>query len=96
MKKDTYLSWDQYLLLESQHHHVINQIIADAKQSDSRQRTFLALVKEQGQGQDGDRILVFFSLGGLGEAAHLTDATGRKLGFPFGRNRTWQVRSRIP
>lgn len=96
MKKDTYLSWDQYLLLESQHHRAIDQIIADAKQSDSRQRTFLAFVRKQGQGQDSDRILVFFSLGGLGEAAHLSDAVGRKLGFPFGRNRTWEVRFRVP
>ncbi len=91
MKKDNYLSWDQYLLLEPQHHRAIDQIIADAKQLDSRPRTFLALVREQSQDQDGDRLLVFFSLGVPGEAALLADSMGRKLGFPFGRNRTGEV-----
>jgi hypothetical protein len=95
MKKDTYLSWDQYLLLESQHHRAINQIVADAKHYDSRQRTFLALVRKQGQGQNSEIILVFFSLGGLGEAAHLADTMGRKPGFLFKRNRIWEVRPRI-
>ena len=91
MKTGNYLSWDQYLQLESQHHRAIDQIISDAKQSDSRQRTFLALVRKQSQNQDEDRILVFFSLGGLGEAANLTHTMGRKLGFSFGRRRTREV-----
>lgn len=91
MKTDNYLSWDQYLLLESQHQRAIDQIIADAKQFDSRQRTFLALVRKQGHSQDEDRILIFFSIGGLGEAANLTHTMGHKPGFFFGRNRSWEV-----
>lgn len=89
IKKGDFLSWEQYLALGAQHHRAIDRIVAEAQQVDSRQRTFLALTKKTGP--DGDRLIVFFSLNGLGEAAQLMDSMDRKLGFSFGRDRTWEV-----
>jgi hypothetical protein len=89
IKKDIYLSWDEYLALDSQHHKAIEQIVTHATELDSRERTFLALTKKSGP--EGDRLLVFFSLNGLGAAARMMGSMGQKRSFPFGRDRTWEV-----
>ena len=97
MKKNKGLSWDQYISLDPQHHQQLNRAVINAKQLDSRGRTFLAIeVHKKKPCLDAERMLVFFSLGAPVEPVHLTDCVGRKFCFPFERCRTWKVSFQNP
>jgi hypothetical protein len=88
MKKQC-LSWDQYTALGSQHHQRINQAVLEAKRSDDRERTCVAIGINKEFGSE--RIMLYFLVGARLQPVLFKDAVGRKFSFPYEHARTWPV-----